>query len=308
MLFLLLLIASSFAADVACNAAANQSGKCLKCDSDATDATCNECMPKNYMDAEKLCHACEASCTACDKDKCTTCPANSSAVKDAPKTCGCDDTFGLPGGLAGGVCTACTDAAGAALCQQCAADNTSCTKCVGAGNVNGLTDGLCAACSAGGTNVNCISCDGNVAQCAECKAGFFLSNSPGVKDTACTECELATGCIACSALKTCSQCEDGKGVSADETENTCEPGTVENCKVFSTKDACTTCNTGFMKTSATVCDACPDNCDKCDANKAECETCSSGFKVKDDKTCEVDPASSAAALVFSFVGLLAMLF
>merc|ERR1712083_1278600 len=197
------------------------------------------------------------------------------------------DTKGLPSGVAG-TCAACTEGTGGALCQQCAANNTVCTKC--AAGKNGLTDGVCAACTAGGLNANCDNCNGNAAECAKCKDGYFLSG---------TQTEVAA----------CSECEDGKGLSAAATPaNTCEDGTVENCKTFSTTDKCTTCKTSFRKKSETECEACIEGCENCDPDVNTCTKCSSGYTLgtTDEKCTKAE--SSAAALVFSFVGLLAMLF
>ena len=160
----------------------------------------------------------------------------------------------------------------------------------------------CSSCN----SYTCLHCKCNVSSCEMSGSQNLCKCPPDAKATETTcECpdkKLFTGysceyctlykCLECSDIKTCSQCEetysiiDGKCECREgkyETSKGCA-SCVDGCSTCENSNECLECLQGFYLDSDSKCQACGENCAKCDKNK--CLDCEDTFIKADQVNCK----------------------
>lgn len=108
-----------------------------------------------------------------------------------------------------------------------------------------------------------------------CIIGLGLTESPELRYESNTGC--AKNCEFCDmTADVCSQC--GPNYVFSYSSRSCEKveNLIANCKYYTDRTRCKTCNDGFVFYGGT-CTACITNCLVCNLSPTKCDTCKSGF-------------------------------
>jgi len=278
---------------------------CAKCALDDTGSlVCFTCNTRFVLNNDNQCSECE-NCKG-------TCTYN--AVDGGRAECSeCNDNYALY--AADGTCVPCPSD-----CQKCTTTDGSTVTCMTGGCSNGfaqIESTICVACPAGAATcgVNAIAADQS-----DCDTGFVFNGGvclpcpdncdactfdTTTAETTCTTCSEgyvvvdATGlCAACqSGCTTCDtngagKCDSGCPAGYTLDTDTCAK-CPSHCTACTTKSECGTCDTGYRKTTANLCEACtPNNCDECTADKNVCTACSLGYVgTTDGLECRLCPSN-----------------
>merc|ERR1712032_827628 len=248
----------------------------------------------------------------CTKDKCGKCAANTGATVKYCTRCVGAAIFGTAENrtcVGGTAITGCLEymttddtANGTVYCSKCdASKNYYSYVATGAAATTAVcklcdlsvaekylkqADGTCATATA---VTDCASYT-NAGLCATCKNSKTINDaSPPACSTSITNCVLIDG----ATTTKCKTAAPKFHVKADGTVG----ANIANCDVaVQTDDAtkaaqCTTCSTGFFKSSATARDALTvANCASSTGTKDNCSVCKAGFTVKaDNSACTATP-------------------
>ncbi|EAS00824.2 zinc finger lsd1 subclass family protein (macronuclear) [Tetrahymena thermophila SB210] len=225
-LFVILIQCSQWC--ISCNPTA-----CLQCDIThyLYKGSCYvTCPTTTYIDQNRECHDCDASCATCggpNNTDCITCPPGKLLYNNGGWTCVSN-------------CPATNYYSDGTKCQKC---DSSCLTCFG------------------GSNNNCQTCNAGVFlyqnQClASCPSNTFVSGNP--QTMICKQClKCDAGCLTCKGpLSTnCLACQTGKYLFQDNSCQTCNPK-CQSCKGNQPTD-CLTCPSGkymFADNSCNNCD------------------------------------------------------
>ena len=147
-------------------------------------------------------------------------------------------------------------------CTSCAQNylfsNGTCTPCTQ--NCISCNAGVCETCSSGyylaQSTGTCNACQEGAQTCTfsavqQCKSGYYLLNS------VCFFC--VSNCLTCSTAYSCSQCQQGYYLPAQQT---CSPCSVSQCSTCAADGTCSLCSKGYYGSNCT--NQCMANCDICD--------------------------------------------
>jgi hypothetical protein len=160
-----------------------------------------------------------------------------------------------------GTCNSCSD-----HCRQCSSD-TACDFCEPGYYLSGAN--------------SCILCDQSgerrytenyIYKCSTCVTG--CSPDKCVLDDFCDECEANQVLTPATRSACAASCSSGFTSSEDICYSI---ECTDHCSVCESRTQCTTCETGYYKTSSKTCAKCSDNCNVC-TSFSSCTTCASTYE------------------------------
>ncbi|KAL4450910.1 hypothetical protein ABPG74_011752 [Tetrahymena malaccensis] len=233
--------------------------QCQPCDSKCALCTnssinCNSCIDGYYVQ-NNTCQKCDRSCKACQNTSisCTSCYNNYYYDSTQSKCILCSST-----------------------CKTCDGSTNLCTSCL---DGYSLISGQCQLCQ-----FPCQTCaSGNTNSCLSCPSNYYLDATQNT----CNIC--SNNCVNCVNQLTCSQCQSGYILDANNQCVICD----QTCKTCSNQvNQCTSCFDGYyLNTSTNNCSPCITGCKQCnnstscnigqcinpyfyDANTQTCQSCS----------------------------------
>ncbi|KAL4482616.1 hypothetical protein ABPG73_021276 [Tetrahymena malaccensis] len=286
---------------VSCNPTA-----CLQCDNThyLYKGLCYvTCPTTTYIDGNRECHDCDATCATCggpQNTDCITCPPGKLLYNNGGWTC-----------------------VGSCPATNYYSDGTTCQKC----------DASCLTCSAGANN-KCLTCNGGAFfyknQClASCPSNTFVSGNKcvdcdstcktctGPSNKECASCDSSTYLLTQGSQKSCvANC--GDQLYQNTTNNTCSscdptcfncsgpnPNQCTQCtgsKYLQGNQCQNTCNPGFYAGPNNMCLGWPKNCTSCpsptflNVDHSCVSQCPNGFYA-DGNTCKACPSQCSTCIL-----------